>query len=169
LPDDLKPMLDRQTVRVRRDPDFHRDAARVVDGVREAVTVKREREAAARRAADEAARAAREDEARRQAEVARRKELEAELARANAKADEERRAAEALAAERAARMAELARLEEEATQRRIADEKARVAERVTGRTPARGGRGGRTRRRVASRTRDLGANDTAARGTAADV
>src|SRR3954453_20341053 len=27
LPDDLKPMLDRQTVRVRRDPDFHRDAA----------------------------------------------------------------------------------------------------------------------------------------------
>ena len=39
LPDDLKPMLDRQTVRVRRDPDFHRDAARVIDGVREAVAV----------------------------------------------------------------------------------------------------------------------------------
>jgi len=50
LPDDLKPLLDRQTVRVRRDPDFHRDAARVIDGVREAVIVQREREAAARRA-----------------------------------------------------------------------------------------------------------------------
>ena len=56
LPDDLKPMLDHQTVRVRRDPDFHRDAARVIDGVREAVNVQRERDAAARRAADEAAR-----------------------------------------------------------------------------------------------------------------
>lgn len=128
LPDDLKPMLDRQTVRVRRDPDFHRDAARVIDGVREAVAVKREREAAARRVAEEAERASREEEERRQAELARRKELEAELARANAKAEEERRAAEALAAERAQRLAELARLEEEATQRRIADEKARVAE-----------------------------------------
>jgi hypothetical protein len=121
LPDDLKPMLDRQTVRVRRDPDFHRDAARVIDGVREAVESDRARAAAQRRAEQEAAERRREEEERRQ-------ELEAELARANARAAEERRAAEALAAERAQRLAELARLEEEATQRRIADEKARVAE-----------------------------------------
>jgi hypothetical protein len=134
LPDDLKPMLDRQTVRVRRDPDFHRDAARVIDGVREAVVVQRERAAAARRVAEEAARAEREAEQRRQAEIARRKELEAELARADALAEEERRAAEALAAERSQRLAELARLEEEATQRRIADERARVAEIVESHT-----------------------------------
>ncbi len=128
LPDDLKPMLDRQTVRVRRDPDFHRDAARVIDGVRDAVIAQREREAAARRVAEAAAQAEREEEERRQAELAHRRELEAELARADAKAEEERRAAEALAAERAQRLAQLARLEEEATQRRIADERARVAE-----------------------------------------
>ena len=128
LPDDLRPMLDRQTVRVRRDPDFHRDAARVIEGVRGAVTAQREREAAARRAAEEAARLEREQEERRQAELARRRELEAELTRATARAEEERRAAEALAAERAQRLAELVRLEEEATKRRIADEKARVAE-----------------------------------------
>jgi len=119
LPDDLKPMLDRQTVRVRRDPDFHRDAARVVDGVREAVAAQRAREAAV---------AEREQEERRQAELARRREIEAELARANARAADERRAAEALAAERAQRLSDLARLEEEATQRKLADERARVAE-----------------------------------------
>src|SRR3954470_5275046 len=128
LPDDLKPMLDRQTVRVRRDPDFHRDAARVIEGVRQAVVAKREREAAARQAAEQAAQVAREEEQRRQAELAHRKQLEAELAAASAKADEQRRAAEALAAERAQRLSELTRLEEEATQRRIAEEKARVAE-----------------------------------------
>lgn len=127
LPDDLKPMLDRQTVRVRRDPDFHRDAARVIDGVREAVTAQRERDAAARRAADEAARADREEAERRQAEIARRKELAAEAERAEARAEEERRAAEALATERAQRLAALALLEEEATQRRIAEERARLA------------------------------------------
>jgi hypothetical protein len=127
LPDDLKPMLDRQTVRVRRDPDFHRDAARVMDGVREAVNAGRERAAALRRAAEEQAQREREEEERRQAEISRRKELEAELARAEALAAEERRAAEALAAERSQRLADLARLEEEATQRRIADERAKVA------------------------------------------
>jgi hypothetical protein len=127
LPDDLKPMLDRQTVRVRRDPDFHRDAARVMDGVREAVNAGRERDAALRRVAEEQAQREREEEERRQAEISRRKELEAELARAEALAAEERRAAEALAAERSQRLADLARLEEEATQRRIADERAKVA------------------------------------------
>ena len=60
LPDDLKPMLDRQTVRVRRDPDFHRDAARVMDGVREAVNAGRERAAALRRVAEEQAQRERE-------------------------------------------------------------------------------------------------------------
>jgi hypothetical protein len=127
LPDDLKPMLDRQTVRVRRDPDFHRDAARVMDGVREAVNAGRERAAALRRVAEEQAQREREEEERRQAEISRRRELEAELARAEAFAAEERRAAEALAAERSQRLADLARLEEEATQRRIADERAKVA------------------------------------------
>jgi hypothetical protein len=127
LPDDLKPMLDRQTVRVRRDPDFHRDAARVMDGVREAVNAGRERAAVLRRVAEEQAQREREEEERRQAEISRRKELEAELARAEAFAAEERRAAEALAAERSQRLADLARLEEEATQRRIADERAKVA------------------------------------------
>lgn len=128
LPDDLKPMLDRQTVRVRRDPDFHRDAARVMEGINDAVAVQRKRQEAVRRAAEQAAQAEHDAEERRQAEIARRKQLEEELARANAKAQEERRAAEALAAEREQRIAELARLEEEATQRRINDGRARVAE-----------------------------------------
>jgi TIR domain len=121
LPDDLKPMLYRQTVRVRRDPDFHRDAARVIDGVREAVAADRIRLAAQRKAEQETAQRRREEEQRRQ-------ELEAELARANARAEQERKAAEALALERDQRLTELARLEEEATQRRIADERARVAQ-----------------------------------------
>ena len=121
LPDDLKPMLHRQTVRVRRDPDFHRDAARVIDGVREAVAADRIRLAALRKAEQETAQRRREEEQRRQ-------ELEAELARANARAAQERKAADALAVEREHRLVELARLEEEATQRRIADERARVAQ-----------------------------------------
>ena len=89
--------------------------------------MQRERDAALRRAAELAAQAEREEEERRQSEIARRRELEAELARANARAAEERRAADALAVERTQRLAELARIEEEATQRRIADERARVA------------------------------------------
>src|SRR5262245_34698523 len=128
LPDDLKPMLDRQTVRVRRDPDFHRDAARVIEGVHEAVKSERERLAEQRREQELAEQRRKADEERLQAQAARRSEIEAELARADARADEERRAAEALAVERSARLAELSRLEEEATQRRIADEKARIAE-----------------------------------------
>ena len=121
LPDDLKPMLDRQTVRVRRDPDFHRDAARVIEGVNQAVKADRTRVAALRKAEHEAAE-------RRREEAERRQELEAELAKASALAAQERSAAEALAIEREHRLTELARLEEEATQRRIADERARVAQ-----------------------------------------
>ena len=127
LPGDLQPLLDRQAVRVRRDPDFHRDAARVVDGLREAVNVQRVRAAELRRAAEaEAERKRAEDEVER-ARVARLRDLEAEVAAAEARAAEERRVAEALEAERAQRLIELARLEEEATQRRINDERARVA------------------------------------------
>ena len=127
LPEDLQQLLDRQTVRVRRDPDFHRDAARVIDGVREAVESRREREAELRRVAEEAAARQRAEEELEQARIARRRELEAELARVDARAAEERRAAEALEQERAERLAELTRLEEEMTQRRINDERARLA------------------------------------------
>jgi TIR domain-containing protein len=128
LPDDLRPLLDHQTVRVRRDPDFHRDAARVVDGVREAVEAQRERAAKLRRREVEEADRKRAERELEQALAARRREIETELARVDARAAEERRVAEALDGERAQRLAELARLEEEMTQRRIADERARVAE-----------------------------------------
>jgi hypothetical protein len=127
LPDDLQPLLDRQAVRVRRDPDFHRDAARVIEGVREAVESKREREAELRRAAEEEAAQKRAAVEMEEARAARRRELEAQLARADARAAEERRAAEALEQERAERLAELTRLEEEMTRRRIDDERARLA------------------------------------------
>ena len=90
-------------------------------------------------------------------------ELEAELALANAKADDERRAAEALAAERSHRLAELARLEQEATQRRIDEERARVAEIVESQAArereaeaaagTRRGTAARARRRTACGTR----------------
>jgi hypothetical protein len=127
LPDDLQPLLARQAVRVRRDPDFHRDASRVIDGVREAVQAKRAHAAALRRAAEEDASRRRAEQEAERARAQRRRELEAELAAAETRAAEERRVAEALEAERAARKAELERLEEEATQRRIAEERARVA------------------------------------------
>ena len=124
LPDDLKPMLDRQTVRVRRDPDFHRDAARVIDGVREAVIVQRERQAAA---AQSGGGGGAQPSASKRSVVRPRspdaRSWKPSSLERNALAEEERRAAEALAAERSHRLAELARLEEEATQRRIADER----------------------------------------------
>src|SRR5262249_15808398 len=88
LPHDLKPMLGRQTVRVRRDPGFHRDAARVIDGVRDAVQTDRVRQATQRKADEELAERRREEEQRRL-------ELEAELARANARAERELQAADA--------------------------------------------------------------------------
>jgi hypothetical protein len=128
LPDELRALLDHQTVRVRRDPDFHRDAARVIDGIREAVEAQRKRAAELRRREAEKADRKRAERELEQARAARRREIETELARVDAHAAEERRVAEALDGERAQRLAELARLEEEMTQRRIADERARVAE-----------------------------------------
>ncbi len=140
LPEDMQSLLAINAVRVRRDPDFHRDAARVIAGIRESVRVaqeqqeriRRETEAAQAERARQAAEQERIDAEKRAAEnqareAALRRQLQDELVRAEAEEAERRRATEALERERLERLAELARLEEEATRRQIADERARLA------------------------------------------
>jgi hypothetical protein len=129
LPEDLQSLLEINAVRVRRDPDFHRDAARVVSGIRESVQAASERKAQIRRqqeAVDQQRREAEEKESQAR-EAALRRRLQEELVRAEAQEAERRQAAEALERERLERLVELARLEEEATRRQIADERLRLA------------------------------------------
>ena len=135
LPEELRSLLEINAVRVRRDPDFHRDAARVIAGVREAASRAREVLQVERRAAEErerieadAKRLASEQRAaeQRAEEAGRRRELADELAEAEADEAERRRAAAALERERLERLVELSRLEDEATRRQIADERARL-------------------------------------------
>ena len=54
LPEELLPLLGLNVLRVRRDPDFRRDSARALDGIRRAVREERRRVLADQRNRDEA-------------------------------------------------------------------------------------------------------------------
>lgn len=103
LPEDLRPLLALNIVRVRRDPDFRRDASRAIGGIRALVGEARRRERA---------------EAQ---------ELASRLAAAELLESERRERLEQLSAARKAQEIEVERLEREAVSRRLELEQARLA------------------------------------------
>jgi alpha-glucoside transport system substrate-binding protein len=134
LPEGLRPLLDINVARVRRDPDFRRDATRTIRDITELARAEQRRrhDAAAvaeREAEAERRRAAAEQAEREAAEAERQRvEREAAVAKAAAVAAERQAIADRLAREHAERTAEIRRLEDEYAARRLAEEKARLAE-----------------------------------------